>query len=64
MLSPRLTERAVVAPIMLKRDLLIIESMKMEISVCAPWAGTVADVYVAPGSPVRAGLRVAIIERV
>jgi urea carboxylase len=44
--------------------LLIIESMKMEISVCAPCAGTVAEVYVVPGSPVRAGQRVAIIERV
>jgi urea carboxylase len=44
--------------------MLIIESMKMEISVCARCAGTVADVYVTPRSPVRAGLRVAIIGRV
>jgi len=43
--------------------LLIIESMKMEISVCAPCAGRVGEVYVSPGSPVRAGQRVAIIER-
>jgi urea carboxylase len=43
--------------------LLVIESMKMEISVCAPCAGTVGDVYVAPGSPVRAGQRVAVIAR-
>jgi urea carboxylase len=43
--------------------LLIIESMKMEISVCAPCAGIVGEVYVSPGSPVHAGQRVAIIER-
>jgi urea carboxylase len=43
--------------------LLIIESMKMEISVCAPCAGTVGEIYVAPGSPVRAGQRVALVER-
>ncbi|MGF6369996.1 urea carboxylase [Paraburkholderia sp. RAU6.4a] len=43
--------------------LLIIESMKMEISVCAPCAGTVGEIYVAPGSPVRAGQRVAVVER-
>jgi urea carboxylase len=35
----------------------------MEISVCAPYAGTVSEIYVAPGSPVRAGQRVAVIER-
>ncbi|MGF6510492.1 urea carboxylase [Paraburkholderia sp. 32] len=43
--------------------LLIIESMKMEIPVCAPCAGTVGEIYVAPGSPVRAGQRVAVVER-
>jgi urea carboxylase len=43
--------------------LLIIESMKMEISVCAPCAGTVGEIYVGPGSPVRAGQRIAVIER-
>jgi urea carboxylase len=43
--------------------LLVIESMKMEISVCAPCAGTVGEIYVAPGSPVRAGQRVALIAR-
>jgi urea carboxylase len=42
--------------------LLVIESMKMEISVCAPCSGTVGEIYVAPGSPVRAGHRVAVIE--
>ncbi len=43
--------------------LLVIESMKMEISVAAPCAGTVDEVYVAPGSPVRAGQRVVVIGR-
>ncbi|MDE1007723.1 MAG: acetyl-CoA carboxylase biotin carboxyl carrier protein subunit, partial [Paraburkholderia fungorum] len=43
--------------------LLIIESMKMEISVCAPYAGMVNEIHVAPGSPVRAGQRVAVIKR-
>jgi urea carboxylase len=43
--------------------LLVIESMKMEISVCAPCAGTVGEIHVAPGSSVRAGQRVAVIER-
>ncbi|TDN62303.1 acetyl-CoA carboxylase biotin carboxyl carrier protein subunit [Paraburkholderia sp. BL10I2N1] len=43
--------------------LLVIESMKMEISVCAPYAGTVTAVHVAPGSLVRAGQRVAVIRR-
>ncbi|MEZ2353388.1 urea carboxylase [Caballeronia sp. RCC_10] len=43
--------------------LLVIESMKMEISVCAPCAGTVAAIHVAPGSPLRAGQRIAVIER-
>ncbi|MEA3087166.1 MAG: urea carboxylase, partial [Paraburkholderia sp.] len=43
--------------------LLVIESMKMEISVCAPCAGTVGDIYVVPGSALRAGQRVAVIER-
>ncbi|WP_321921343.1 urea carboxylase [Paraburkholderia guartelaensis] len=42
---------------------LIVESMKMEISVFASCAGTVGEIYVAPGSPVRAGQRVAVIER-
>jgi urea carboxylase len=43
--------------------LLVIESMKMEIAVCAPCAGTVAAIHVAPGSPLRAGQRIAVIER-
>ncbi|BCF91595.1 MULTISPECIES: urea carboxylase [Paraburkholderia] len=43
--------------------LLVIESMKMEISVIAPCAGTVGEIHVAPGSPVRAGQRVVVIEQ-
>ncbi|WP_250494622.1 urea carboxylase [Caballeronia sp. GAWG1-1] len=42
----------------------VIESMKMEIAVCAPCAGIVADIHVAPGTPVKAGQRVAIIGNV
>jgi urea carboxylase len=44
--------------------LFIVESMKMEISVCAPCAGRISEVHVAPGSPVRAGQRIAVIERI
>ena len=44
--------------------LFIIESMKMEISVCAPCAGAVSDIHVAPGTPVKAGQRVAVIDRI
>jgi urea carboxylase len=43
--------------------LLVIESMKMEISVIAPCAGTVGEIHVAPGSPVRAGQRVVVIDQ-
>ncbi|SDR49632.1 urea carboxylase [Paraburkholderia fungorum] len=43
--------------------LLVIESMKMEISVTAPCAGVIDEVHVAPGSPVRAGQRVVVIAR-
>ncbi|MFL9876093.1 urea carboxylase [Paraburkholderia megapolitana] len=44
--------------------LLVIESMKMEISVVAPCAGTIGEIHVAPGSPVRAGQRVVVIDTV
>jgi urea carboxylase len=40
--------------------LLIIESMKMEISVTAPCAGIIDEVYVSPGLPVKAGQRVVV----
>ncbi|SAL29401.1 urea carboxylase [Caballeronia telluris] len=42
--------------------LFVIESMKMEISVCAPCAGIVSDIHVIPGTPVKAGQRVAVID--
>jgi urea carboxylase len=37
--------------------------MKMEISVIAPCAGIIGEIHVAPGSSVRAGQRVAVIEQ-
>jgi len=40
---------------------LIVESMKMEIPVCAPCAGTVRAVWVAEGDPVADGQPVAEI---
>jgi len=42
--------------------LVILESMKMEIPLTAPVAGVVREVRVQPGSPVRAGQRVVVIE--
>ncbi len=42
--------------------LVILESMKMEIPLTAPVAGVVKDISVQPGSPVRAGQRVVVIE--
>ncbi|WOC77687.1 urea carboxylase [Stutzerimonas frequens] len=42
--------------------LVILESMKMEIPLIAPVAGVVKDICVQPGSPVRAGQRVVVIE--
>jgi len=44
--------------------LVILESMKMEIPLTAPVAGVVREVRVQPGSPVRAGQRVVVIEEV
>ncbi|EME00520.1 biotin carboxylase, partial [Stutzerimonas stutzeri NF13] len=44
--------------------LVILESMKMEIPLTAPVAGLVREVRVQPGSPVRAGQRVVVIEEV
>lgn len=43
-------------------DLMIIESMKMEIPVPAPEAGTVTEVLVAEEEPVAEGQVVAIID--
>ncbi|EQM77107.1 urea carboxylase [Stutzerimonas stutzeri] len=42
--------------------LVILESMKMEIPLTAPVAGVVKEVRVQPGSPVRTGQRVVVIE--
>ncbi|NWA02337.1 urea carboxylase [Pseudomonas gingeri] len=42
--------------------LVVLESMKMEIPVLAPCAGIVREVQVQPGSAVRAGQRVVVIE--
>ncbi|RZI71721.1 MAG: carboxyltransferase domain-containing protein, partial [Pseudomonas sp.] len=42
--------------------LVILESMKMEIPLLAPHAGVVSDVRVQPGSAVRAGQRVVVLD--
>jgi urea carboxylase len=43
-------------------ELVVLESMKMEIALSAPQRGIVREVRVQPGSPVRAGQRVVVIE--
>ncbi|CAI8748112.1 MULTISPECIES: urea carboxylase [Pseudomonas] len=43
--------------------LVILESMKMEIPLLAPSAGVVREVRVQPGSAVRAGQRVVVLDR-
>eukprot|EP00659_Diplonema_papillatum_P021980 gene21980-33739_t len=43
--------------------LVILESMKMEIPVVAPFAGTVREIPVQPGSGIGAGQRVVVLER-
>lgn len=42
--------------------LVILESMKMEIPLLAPCDGVIASVHVQPGSPVKAGQRVLVLE--
>jgi acetyl-CoA carboxylase biotin carboxyl carrier protein len=42
--------------------IMIIESMKMEIPVASPRAGTVVEIRVAEGEPVKEGQVVAVIE--
>ncbi|WP_029615427.1 urea carboxylase [Pseudomonas putida] len=42
--------------------LVVLESMKMEIPVCAPCAGVVREIHVEPGAAIRAGQRVVVIE--
>jgi len=55
-------ERAVGARIEADDELMILESMKMEIPVPAPAAGTVAEIRVAPEESVSEGQVVAVIE--
>jgi biotin carboxyl carrier protein len=43
-------------------ELVILESMKMEIPVVAPLAGTVAELAVAPDDQVQEGDLIAVIE--
>ncbi|HCP56311.1 MULTISPECIES: urea carboxylase [Pseudomonas] len=43
--------------------LVILESMKMEIPLLAPHDGTIKDITVQPGSAVRAGQRIAVLEQ-
>lgn len=43
--------------------LVVLESMKMEIPVLAPFAGVVLDVAVQPGSGISAGQRLVVLER-
>ena len=45
-------------------ELVILESMKMEIPVVSPCAGTVASVHVAPDDKIQEGDLVAVIEPV
>lgn len=42
--------------------IMILESMKMEIPLVAPVSGVVREVRVQPGSSVRAGQRVVVLE--
>ena len=42
--------------------LVVLEAMKMEHSLSAPWAGTVAGVAVKPGDRVEEGLELVILE--
>ena len=43
--------------------LVILESMKMEIPVLAPFTGVVREIPVQPGSGISAGQRVVVLER-
>ncbi|WP_294733644.1 urea carboxylase [uncultured Pseudomonas sp.] len=54
---------AVGEPVAAGDVLVILESMKMEIPVLAPFAGTVREIPVQPGSGIGAGQRVVVLER-
>ena len=43
-------------------DLVIVESMKMEVPIQAPQTGTVAKVLVGPGDPVEEGTVLVMLE--
>ncbi len=43
-------------------SLIIVESMKMEIPIEAPCAGTVAEILVAEGDPIAEGAVVAVLK--
>ena len=43
-------------------QIMILESMKMEIPVLAPTGGTLCDLYVAEGDPVAEGQPIAALE--
>lgn len=43
-------------------DLVIVESMKMEVPIQAPGTGTVAKVLVGPGDPVEEGTVLVMLE--
>jgi biotin carboxyl carrier protein len=42
--------------------LVVLEAMKMEHSLCAPWDGIVAAVAVKPGDRVEEGIELAVLE--
>jgi biotin carboxyl carrier protein len=55
-------EKRVGDPVEADDEIMILESMKMEIPVPAPTAGTVAEIRVAPEDSVSEGQVVAVIE--
>jgi acetyl-CoA carboxylase biotin carboxyl carrier protein len=55
-------EKQAGARVTIDDDLMILESMKMEIPVSAPAAGVVVEIRVAPEQPIAEGDVVAVIE--
>jgi biotin carboxyl carrier protein len=41
--------------------LVVLEAMKMEHSLCAPWAGTVSAIAVKPGDRVEEGVEMVVL---